>query len=57
MDDRKSFVQTCVKCVQSREGNPGSVFVSTMNRTKKSHLMAIVGAEYVLGLIPPGLEL
>jgi 2-polyprenyl-6-hydroxyphenyl methylase/3-demethylubiquinone-9 3-methyltransferase len=32
----------------------GSVFVSTINRNLKSFLLAIVGAEYVMKLIPPG---
>jgi 2-polyprenyl-6-hydroxyphenyl methylase/3-demethylubiquinone-9 3-methyltransferase len=32
----------------------GSVFVSTLNRNLKSFLMAIVGAEYVLKLLPRG---
>ncbi|MBW4052257.1 MAG: bifunctional 2-polyprenyl-6-hydroxyphenol methylase/3-demethylubiquinol 3-O-methyltransferase UbiG [Proteobacteria bacterium] len=32
----------------------GSVFVSTLNRNLKSFLMAIVGAEYVLRLLPRG---
>jgi 2-polyprenyl-6-hydroxyphenyl methylase / 3-demethylubiquinone-9 3-methyltransferase len=32
----------------------GRLFVSTLNRTFKSHLMAIVGAEYVLRYLPPG---
>ena len=32
----------------------GSVFVSTLNRTLKSFLLAIVGAEYVMKLIPRG---
>jgi 2-polyprenyl-6-hydroxyphenyl methylase / 3-demethylubiquinone-9 3-methyltransferase len=32
----------------------GSIFVSTLNRNLKSFLMAIVGAEYVLNLIPKG---
>jgi len=32
----------------------GSLFVSTLNRNLKSFLMAIVGAEYVLKLIPRG---
>jgi len=35
--------------------NPnGTLFVSTMNRTLKSHLLAIVGAEYIMGYLPPG---
>jgi len=32
----------------------GTVFVSTLNRTLKSFLLAIVGAEYVMKLIPRG---
>jgi 2-polyprenyl-6-hydroxyphenyl methylase / 3-demethylubiquinone-9 3-methyltransferase len=32
----------------------GSIFISTLNRNLKSFLMAIVGAEYVLKLIPRG---
>lgn len=32
----------------------GHVFLSTLNRNLKSFLLAIVGAEYVLGLIPRG---
>jgi 2-polyprenyl-6-hydroxyphenyl methylase/3-demethylubiquinone-9 3-methyltransferase len=32
----------------------GSLFVSTINRNARSFLLAIVGAEYVLGLIPRG---
>ncbi|MGH8294635.1 MAG: bifunctional 2-polyprenyl-6-hydroxyphenol methylase/3-demethylubiquinol 3-O-methyltransferase UbiG [Steroidobacteraceae bacterium] len=32
----------------------GSVFVSTLNRNLKAFLLAIVGAEYVLGLLPRG---
>jgi len=32
----------------------GAVFISTINRSLKSFLLAIVAAEYVLGLIPRG---
>lgn len=32
----------------------GLLFLSTLNRTTKSYLMAIVGAEYVLRWLPPG---
>jgi len=32
----------------------GALFVSTLNRNLKSFLMAIVGAEYLLRLIPRG---
>jgi len=32
----------------------GRVFFSTINRNPKSYLFAVVGAEYVLGLLPKG---
>jgi 2-polyprenyl-6-hydroxyphenyl methylase/3-demethylubiquinone-9 3-methyltransferase len=32
----------------------GALFVSTLNRNLKAFLLAIVGAEYILRLIPPG---
>jgi 2-polyprenyl-6-hydroxyphenyl methylase/3-demethylubiquinone-9 3-methyltransferase len=32
----------------------GHVFFSTLNRNPKSYLLAIVGAEYILGLLPKG---
>lgn len=32
----------------------GHVFVSTLNRTPKAYAMAVLGAEYVLRLLPPG---
>ena len=32
----------------------GHVFVSTLNRTLKSYALAVLGAEYVLRLLPPG---
>jgi 2-polyprenyl-6-hydroxyphenyl methylase / 3-demethylubiquinone-9 3-methyltransferase len=32
----------------------GSVFFSTLNRNPKSYLFAVLGAEYVLGLLPKG---
>jgi len=32
----------------------GHVFFATINRNPKSYLFAIVGAEYVLGLLPKG---
>ncbi len=32
----------------------GEVFVSTINRTARAYALAIVGAEYVLRLLPPG---
>jgi 2-polyprenyl-6-hydroxyphenyl methylase/3-demethylubiquinone-9 3-methyltransferase len=48
--DPASVVEACARLV--RPG--GQVFFSTINRNVKSFLMAIVGAEYVLGLLPRG---
>ena len=39
----------------ARLARPGaSVFFSTINRNPKSYLLAILGAEYLLGLLPKG---
>jgi 2-polyprenyl-6-hydroxyphenyl methylase/3-demethylubiquinone-9 3-methyltransferase len=48
--DPASVVQACAALVK-----PGGwVFFSTLNRNPKSFLFAIVGAEYVLNLLPKG---
>lgn len=48
--DPESVVAACAALVK-----PGGwVFLSTLNRNLKSFLMAILGAEYVLGLVPAG---
>jgi 2-polyprenyl-6-hydroxyphenyl methylase / 3-demethylubiquinone-9 3-methyltransferase len=48
--DPSSVVRACAALVK-----PGGwVFFSTINRSLKSFLFAIVGAEYVLGLLPKG---
>ncbi|MFZ9575243.1 MAG: bifunctional 2-polyprenyl-6-hydroxyphenol methylase/3-demethylubiquinol 3-O-methyltransferase UbiG [Limnohabitans sp.] len=48
--DPSSVVRACAQLVK-----PGGwVFFSTLNRNPKSFLMAIVGAEYVLNLLPKG---
>jgi 2-polyprenyl-6-hydroxyphenyl methylase/3-demethylubiquinone-9 3-methyltransferase len=48
--DPSSVVQACANLVK-----PGGwVFFSTINRNPKSFLFAIVGAEYVLKLLPKG---
>ena len=48
--DPSSVVRACSELVK-----PGGwVFFSTINRTPKSFLFAIVGAEYVLNLLPKG---
>lgn len=45
-----SIVQSCATLVK-----PGGwVFFSTLNRNAKSYLMAILGAEYLLGWLPRG---
>jgi 2-polyprenyl-6-hydroxyphenyl methylase/3-demethylubiquinone-9 3-methyltransferase len=48
--DPSSVVRSLAKLV--RPG--GQVFVSTINRNPKSFLFAIVGAEYILNLLPRG---
>jgi 2-polyprenyl-6-hydroxyphenyl methylase/3-demethylubiquinone-9 3-methyltransferase len=45
-----SMVAACARLV--RPG--GRVFFSTINRNPKSYLLAVIGAEYVLGLLPRG---
>ena len=48
--DPASVVHACAQLVK-----PGGwVFFSTINRNPKSYLHAIVGAEYLLGLVPRG---
>lgn len=44
------FISQCVKCLN----DDGSLFLSTLNKTLKSYAVAIVGAEYITGIIPPG---
>jgi 2-polyprenyl-6-hydroxyphenyl methylase/3-demethylubiquinone-9 3-methyltransferase len=48
--DPSSTVAACARLC--RPG--GQVFFSTINRNLKSYLFAVVGAEYVLGLLPKG---
>jgi 2-polyprenyl-6-hydroxyphenyl methylase/3-demethylubiquinone-9 3-methyltransferase len=45
-----SMVAACARLV--RPG--GQAFFSTINRNPKSYLFAVLGAEYVLGLLPKG---
>lgn len=48
--DPQSIVRACSQLVK-----PGGwVFFSTLNRNPKSYLFAIVGAEYVLNMLPRG---
>ena len=48
--DPASTVAACARLVKPG----GQVFLSTINRNPKAWLMAIVGAEYILGLLPRG---
>ncbi len=48
--DPSSIVRACAQLVKPG----GHVFFSTLNRNAKSFLFAIVGAEYVLNLLPRG---
>ncbi|MDO8299290.1 bifunctional 2-polyprenyl-6-hydroxyphenol methylase/3-demethylubiquinol 3-O-methyltransferase UbiG [Lacisediminimonas sp.] len=48
--DPEAIVHACATLV--RPG--GHVFFSTINRNPKSYLFAIIGAEYVLNLLPKG---
>ena len=48
--DPASMVAACARL--ARPG--GHVFFSTINRNPKSYLFAVIGAEYVLGLLPRG---
>ena len=46
----KTVIEACAELVKPG----GQVFFSTINRNPKSFLFAIVGAEYVLRLLPAG---
>lgn len=48
--DPASVVRACAALVKPG----GHVFFSTLNRNAKAYLMAVVGAEYVLNLLPRG---
>jgi len=48
--DPASVVQACATLVKPG----GHIFFSTINRNPKSYLFAIVGAEYLLNLVPRG---
>ena len=48
--DPSSVITACAKLVKPG----GQVFFSTLNRNPKSYLLAVVGAEYVLKMLPKG---
>lgn len=47
-----AVVQACANLVKPG----GSVFFSTINRNPKAYLHAIIGAEYILNLLPKGMH-
>jgi 2-polyprenyl-6-hydroxyphenyl methylase/3-demethylubiquinone-9 3-methyltransferase len=48
--DPASVIRACRKLLK----DDGQVFFSTLNRNPKSYLMAIVGAEYLMKMLPKG---
>jgi 2-polyprenyl-6-hydroxyphenyl methylase/3-demethylubiquinone-9 3-methyltransferase len=48
--DPASTVAACARALKPR----GHAFFSTINRNPRSYLFAVIGAEYVLGLLPKG---
>jgi 2-polyprenyl-6-hydroxyphenyl methylase/3-demethylubiquinone-9 3-methyltransferase len=48
--DPASVITACARLVKPG----GLVFLSTINRNPKAYLYAVVGAEYVLGMLPKG---
>ncbi len=50
VDDINFFLNTCSKLLRKN----GLMFVATINKTLKSYIFAIVGAEYVLRWLPIG---
>jgi len=48
--DPESIVRACAQLVKPG----GSVFFSTINRNPKAYLFAVIGAEYVLKMLPKG---
>lgn len=48
--DPASIVRACAKLVKPG----GTVFFSTINRNPKAYLFAVIGAEYVLNMLPKG---
>ncbi len=48
--DPASVIAACAKLVKPN----GHVFFSTINRNPKSYLFAVIGAEYVLNMLPKG---
>ena len=50
VEDVNFFLKSCSKLLKKN----GIMFVATINRTLKSYLFAIIGAEYILRWLPIG---
>ena len=50
VEDVDFFLKSCSKLLKKR----GIMFVATLNKTLKSYLFAIIGAEYILRWLPIG---
>ena len=50
VEDVDFFLKSCTKLLKKN----GIMFVATLNKTLKSYLFAIVGAEYILRWLPIG---
>ena len=50
VDDLEFFLKSCSKFLKKN----GIMFIATLNKTLKSYLFAIVGAEYILKWLPIG---
>ena len=50
VDDINFFIKSCSKLLKKN----GIMFVATLNKTLKSYLFAIIGAEYILNWLPVG---
>ena len=48
--DPSSIIEACARLVKPG----GRLYFSTLNRNPKSYMMAVVGAEYILNLLPKG---
>jgi len=48
--DPSSVIAACAKLVKP----DGWIFLSTLNRNPKSYLLAVIGAEYILNMLPRG---
>lgn len=48
--DPASIIAACARLVHPG----GTVYFSTLNRTPKAYLLAVIGAEYILGMLPKG---